>query len=124
MRIFKTRLFMRWATKEGLTDKILYDAVQEMNTGLIDADLGGNVYKKRVSIKGRGKRGAFRTVLAFRIEERAFYLYGFAKNKRSNIGVKELKALRFLAQKYLEYSNEELNKAIKSNAMIEVCTNG
>ena len=52
MRIFKSKSFCKWATKEGLTNKALVAAVTEMEEGLIDADLGGNVYKKRAAIEG------------------------------------------------------------------------
>jgi len=61
MRIFKLKLFHKWADKEGLIDESLIKAIKEMEQGLIDADLGGHVYKKRVGIKGRGKRGGVRT---------------------------------------------------------------
>lgn len=64
MRIFKDRLFDKWAYKEGITDKVLCVAVAEMENGLIDADLGGHVYKKRVALQGRGKRSGARTLLA------------------------------------------------------------
>jgi len=38
--------------KTGLTDKALCTAVSEMESGLIDADLGGGVVKKRVALPG------------------------------------------------------------------------
>ena len=41
--------------KTALTDAVLCDAVREMVTGLIDADLGGDIVKKRVALPGRGK---------------------------------------------------------------------
>jgi hypothetical protein len=49
MRIFKTRLFAKWARKEKLTDRLLQQAIHEMEQGLLDADLGGCVYKKRIA---------------------------------------------------------------------------
>jgi hypothetical protein len=52
MRIYKSKWFNKWADKEGLTDEALKDAVTEMEDGLIDADLGGHVYKKRAAIEG------------------------------------------------------------------------
>jgi len=63
-KVFKTRHFSRWMRKTELTDKALCDAVLEMMNGLIDADLGGGIIKKRVGIAGKGKRGGARTVLA------------------------------------------------------------
>jgi hypothetical protein len=70
MRIFTTKWFMQWAAKEGLTDEALRTAVAEMEQGLIDASLGGHVYKKRVGVQGRGKRGGVRTLLAFKTDDK------------------------------------------------------
>lgn len=80
MRIFKNKTFTRWARKEGLSDAALIQAVAEAEQGLIDVDLGGHVYKKRVALAGRGKSGGARTVLAYQVNEKAFFIYGFAKN--------------------------------------------
>lgn len=124
MRVFKTRLFSRWADKEGVTDEALSQAVKELTDGLVDADLGGSVYKKRVGLHGRGKRGGVRTLVAFRLEDKAFFLYGFAKNARGNITVKERKALRLLADQLIGYSSTALSKAIRAGELIEVTTDG
>lgn len=94
--------------------------MEEVGNGLVDADLGGDLYKKRIGLAGRGKSGGVRTLIAFRIEEKAFFLYGFAKNARSNISEKELKALRLLAAELLSYSDEALEKAIEAGELIEV----
>ena len=59
-RVLKTRYFRRWAHAAGLTDEALLKAVREMEQGLIDADLGGGVIKKRIGVVGRGKRGGAR----------------------------------------------------------------
>jgi len=123
MRIFKTKLFNRWAEKEGLADEALHIAVEELGNGLVDADLGGHVCKKRVSLAGRGKRGGARTLIAFRIGEKAFFLYGFTKNVRSNISDKDLKALRLLAGVLLNYTDAALTKAVKAGELIEVVNN-
>lgn len=123
MRAFKTRSFARWADGDGLSDEALAAAVTEMNQGLVDAQLGGQVVKKRVALPGRGKRGGARTLLAFKQGERAFFVYGFAKNQRANISVKELKALKLLAKELLNYPAESLTKAIKAGKLIEIEVN-
>lgn len=64
MRVFKNRIFQRWAEKEGLDDVRLRMAVAEIERGLIDAELGGHVIKKRVAINGKGKRSGYRTLIA------------------------------------------------------------
>lgn len=120
MKIFQIKWFARWATKEGLLDQALRDAVCEMTQGLVDANLGGHVFKKRVGLGGRGKSGGVRTVLAFKVDDKAFFLYGFAKNQRDNIDDKELQALKKLASHLLAYDRSALDKAIKMQELIEV----
>lgn len=48
-RVFKTRFFFRWMRKTDLNDPALCTAIAEMEQGLVDADLGGSVFKKRVA---------------------------------------------------------------------------
>ena len=124
MRIFKTRQFDKWAVKEGLSDSVLRVAVAEMETGLIDADLGGNVVKKRVALPGRGKSGGARTMLAYRLGERAFFVYGFAKNERDNIDDKELKTLKKLAAIQLALAPVQLALTLAEGKLIEVNQHG
>ncbi|ADZ92703.1 hypothetical protein Marme_3487 [Marinomonas mediterranea MMB-1] len=124
MRIFKNKAFSKWAAKEGLDDDTLRAAVDEMGRGLIDADLGGYVMKKRVAIGGRGKSGGLRTLLAYKVGNKAFFVYGFAKNARANIKDDELKALKYLAAELLGYSDKALTQAVKNGALIEVENDG
>lgn len=65
MRIFKTKNFSRWAVKENITNTDLKNAVKEIGVGLIDANLGGGLYKKRIAVGGKGKSGSARTLLAY-----------------------------------------------------------
>ena len=46
MRIFKTKWFARFARREGIGDEKLADAVQEVEKGLNDGELGGGPYQK------------------------------------------------------------------------------
>lgn len=124
MRIFKNKAFNKWAAKEGLSDDALWTAVDEMERGLIDADLGGHVMKKRVAVGGRGKRGGVRTLLAYKSGDKAFFVYGFAKNVRANVSTDELKALKHLAKELMSYGDKALTKAIRHGALIEVEDNG
>ena len=120
MRIFKNKVFHKWAEKEGLGDDILRIAVDEMERGLIAADLGGHVVKKRVAVGDQGKRGGVRALLAYKSGDKAFFIYGFAKNARANVSMDELKALKYLAKELLNYSDRALVKAIRHGALIEV----
>jgi hypothetical protein len=59
-----TRHFSRWFGKTDLSVEALCRSVDEMERGLIDANLGGGIIKKRVALPGRGKRGSARTLVA------------------------------------------------------------
>lgn len=124
MRVFKNKWFQKWAAKEGLDDEVLRAAVEEMENGLIDAELGGHVVKKRVALPGRGKRGGTRTLVVYQQANKAFFVYGFAKSERANISDKELKALKLLATQLLGYTNPALVKTIEAGELIEVINDG
>lgn len=124
MRVFKNKVFGKWAIREGLSDEALLAAVDEMERGLFDAKLGGHVLKKRVALAGRGKSGGVRTILAYMQGNKAFFVYGFAKSVRANISTDELKALKHLAKELLGYSDQALAKAVKDGALIEVEVDG
>lgn len=120
MRVFKTKTFIRWARREGVTDDLICKAVKEVETGLIDADLGSCLYKKRIGLKGQGKRGGARTLLANQIKNKIFFIYGFMKNEKENINQAELKALKLLAMNLLAYTDAELQEAINNGELKEV----
>jgi hypothetical protein len=123
MQAFKVKAFAKWASGEGLSDGALASAVVEMEQGLIDARLGGQVIKKRVALPGRGKRGSTRTLVAFKQGDKAFFIYGFAKNERANVSDKELRALKMLAKELLNYAAPVLAKAMKAGELIEIEVN-
>lgn len=124
IRVFKNKAFAKWAEKEGVSDGALLKALGEINKGLVDADLGAHVYKKRVAVGGKGKRGGVRTLIAYRMKDRAFFVYGFAKSKRSNIKDNELKVLKKYAETLLGFSHSDLDRAVRSGEFVEVKKDG
>jgi hypothetical protein len=72
------------AAKEGIADAILPHAVARAERGQIDARLGGEVVKQRISRPGEGRSNGYRTIIFFRRRHAAFFVYGFAKNRRAN----------------------------------------
>jgi len=120
LRIFKNKVCTRFAKKSGIRDAALCKAIMEAEKGLIDADLGGGVIKKRVAREGKGKSGGFRTIILFRTGTRAFFAYGFAKNERDNIDNDELTEFKRLAEIMLNYSDSELVHAINKSILTEV----
>ncbi len=87
----------------------------------MDANLGGNVYKKRVPISGRGKSGGARVLVATRLAGRWFFLFGFAKNERSTIDEQELTALQKIAEALLDMDLRSIEKAIQAGELTEIC---
>ena len=65
MRIFKSRWFQRFARKEGITDAVLREAGARAEKDQIDADLGSEVIKQRIT--------------------RPRFVYGFAKSQRAKL---------------------------------------
>lgn len=120
-RTFKTRQFSRWMRKTELRDSALCEAVAEMAAGLIDADLGGGVVKKRVPLPGRGKSGSTRTLVATNKGDRWFFVFGFEKNERDNIKSEELEALQLLAKELLALSVPQIEVQVKNAVLQEIC---
>ena len=119
-RVLKRKDFARWQASEKLPDSALCQAIQEMESGLIDGDLGSFLYKKRVARPGGGKSGGYRTLLSARIGNRYVFLHGFPKNDKANITQEEKKALQFAGKVFLELSAEALAKALQSGVLLEV----
>ena len=123
MRVFKNKSFTRFARKSRITDAVLCAAISDASRGLIDADLGGGVVKQRVARQGGGKSGGFRTIILFRLLERAFFVHGFAKNEQDNIQNDELAAFKMLATEMMAYDDEALARAIENGTLTEVMCN-
>jgi len=119
-RVFKRKDFARWQAGEKLADATLCKAVKEMEGGLIDADLGGHLYKKRVARPGLGKSGGYRTLLSARIGSNYVFLLGFSKSDKANITQDEKAALQFAGRVFLELSAGALSKALQSGVLLEV----
>jgi hypothetical protein len=118
--IYKTKHFTRWARKAGLKDSFLKTAVLEIQSGLLEADLGGGIVKKRIALPGRGKSGSTRTLLATNLKDRWFFVFGFEKNERENILENELATLKMLAKDLLGMPAGQIKVAIEEGFLVEV----
>jgi hypothetical protein len=124
LRILKSREFDRDARKDGLTDKALRKAAAEIESGLVDARLGGFLVKKRVAKAGRGKSAGFRVIVAHRQSDRLVCLFMFQKNERDNISDRERIALSELGDQYMGLTAEKLMQLIANGTLIEVECDG
>lgn len=120
MRIFKTKWIARFVRRERIDDEGLKEAIARAERGIIDADLGGGLIKQRVARPGQGRSGGFRMIVAYRTEDLAFFLYGFAKNERDNIEDSELQTLRDIAAELLAHDDTALDAAVGRGKLQEI----
>jgi hypothetical protein len=120
VRAFKTKGFQRWANKSGISDSALRGAVTQMERGLVGADLGGYLFKQRITLPGRGKSGSARTVIATKFSGMLFFLYGFEKNERDNITARELGLYQRLAHELLNMTESQIASALGAQFLTEV----
>jgi hypothetical protein len=95
----ETPEFVASADDAGVSDEALR-RVQDFICGSPNAGapLGAGLYKLRVPLAGRGKRGGARIIYFFASRRRVIYLlYAFAKNDASTISRAGLAHLRRLA---------------------------
>jgi hypothetical protein len=95
-----------------------------VTAGHADAALGGGVFKQRIARKGGGKSGGFRTIILFKVAGHSFFVHGFAKNEKANVTSKELRALRKLAETFLNLDGKALKKAGDAGEIVEVKKDG
>lgn len=120
MAIYKFKQFSRWAKKEDIDDGSLCKAVKEIKDGILDANLGGGLLKKRVARRGQGKRGGYRTLIASNMGTRWIFIFGFSKTDQENISARELRTLKEISKMYLCFSDEQVEAALRDGALTEV----
>jgi hypothetical protein len=121
LRIFKTKEFSRYTRREGVNNNQLCEAVRRTETGLRDADLGGGgLIKQRIARTGRGRRGGYRFLMAFRVTRRTVFLYGFAKSERENIQPDELNFWRSVAVAFIGMDETKIKIMLNEGEISEV----
>jgi hypothetical protein len=119
VRIFQNAWFRRFMRREKIQEAMLIDCINRAEHGLIDADLGGGVIKQRIARPSQGKSGGYRTIVIFRKENRAFFVYGFAKSDRENINKDELEAFKAAAPELLALSDQQILALIDKGVLTE-----
>lgn len=120
IRIYKNRWFAKFASREGIGDTALVEAVDRAIRGLVDADLGGGLIKQRVAREGDGKSGGYRTLVFFRHEERAIFAFGFAKSDKANLNAVELRAYKKAAKIVLALTQAQIDTEVREERLFEV----
>ena len=101
------RWFRRFARKARISDEAFLEVVRRIESGQVDADLGGGVVKMRVARSGQGRSGGFRVIVLLKMGTRIIFMYGFAKSAKSNLNEAELEAFRNAAQELLALSDAQ-----------------
>jgi hypothetical protein len=104
----------------GMTDQTLCTAAIQIESGLVDARLGGSLLKKRIAKGGRAKSGGFRAIVAYRRHDRLVFLYVFGKNERDNITEQERAALLEIGDEYMRLEADKLDELVAKGTLIEV----
>jgi len=120
LSVYKTKPFARFASKANVADADLWKAAWLANQGMIDADLGGGVIKQRIARPGQGKSGGSRSIILFKKDNRAVFVYGFEKKDVANIRPKDLDAFRKLAEVILGCTDAEVVQRVQGGELFVV----
>jgi hypothetical protein len=99
---------------------VLCKAIEDAEKGLGVVSLGSEVMKLRVARKGKGKSGGYRTIIYYRKADKAFFVYGYAKQDQDNISQGDVEDLKELASASLNSTDVEIEARIKNNLLVEV----
>jgi hypothetical protein len=103
----KTKWFNKWAKRNVINDEILNNTIEHLANNLGTTNLGGGLYKVRTRRIGQGKGSSFRTLVVFKKDQIAVFIYGFAKTDKNNLDTDELKYftcfVRFMQRQKLSY---------------------
>ncbi|GHU23469.1 hypothetical protein FACS1894172_08350 [Spirochaetia bacterium] len=83
-------------------------------------NLGGDVFKTRLSRPGKGKSGGYRIILFFRHGDKTFFEYAYPKSSRDNIDDKELQQFKINAKSRLALTDKDIETQIKLGILKEI----
>ena len=114
LRAFKSAWFAKAARKAKISDAILCKAIAQVIAGQAD-DLGGGVYKKRLS------NNQYRSIILARAGNFWIYEFLFAKQDMGNIDDDDLRKLRNLAKNYGAMTSKDADVFVVDGLWIEIC---
>jgi hypothetical protein len=103
----KTKWFDKWSKRNFVTNEKLIEALKNILNDLGTVNLGGGLYKVRISKIGKGKSGGFRTIVVYRESDIAVFVYGYSKSVKSNLNNEELKYFKKLSKELLSKNSHE-----------------
>ena len=82
--------------------------------------MGGSLFKIRVKRADKGKSAGFRTIVAYKKEEKVVFLYGFGKNEKSNINKAELQYFKKLGKDMLALEDKQVLDFIEKHILFDL----
>jgi len=92
-------------------------AIVQVMAGQAD-DLGGGVYKKRLS------RNQYRSIILARTGRHWIYEHLFAKQDQANVEDRELLKLRLIAKSYGLLTARQMDELLQKGLWMEICDGG
>ncbi len=120
MKKLSTKWFKKWCRKARLSGHELMQAIDDLENNLSTSNLGGGLYKVRVSSANSGKSSAFRTIVVYKKEDRVIFIYGFAKKGKSNLENSELQYLKKLGKDLFALNADQLQQAIQRQILFDL----
>ena len=120
MKILSTKWFKRWSKKANLKNKDLFEAINNLESGLSTANLGNHLFKIRVRREHGGKSSGFRTIVVYQKHDKAIFLYGFGKNERDNINKSELNYFKKLGNDLLALDEEQIRRFVEQKTLFDI----
>jgi len=103
-----------------LSNQTLVKAIKNLEMGLSAPSLGSHLYKVRIKREHSGKSSGFRTIIVYKENDRAIFLYGFGKNEKENIDKVELKYFKKLGKDLLELTSDQLKKYVVREILFDL----
>ena len=115
-----TKWFRKWTKNANLNDETLLKAINNLEKGLSSPGLGNHLYKVRIKREHSGKSSGFRTIIVYKENDRAIFLYGFGKNEKENIDKVELRYFKKLGKDLLGLTTDQLKKYVAQEILFDL----
>jgi len=120
MKKLSTKWFRKWAKNENLSNETLLKAINNLEASLSSSGLGNHLYKVRIKREHSGKSSGFRTIIVYKENDRAIFLYGFGKNEKKNIDKVELQYFKKLGNDLLGLTANQLKKHVVQEILFDL----